>query len=112
MKSYVPKDTAACPSDVSLIVRSYDNDCNIGNLSLELENKGLFNVSAYIIRGSTDENRELANISLVSNSRLNYDLLPVPLNPEISTAPLTTPAEVPLLSFSKGRYNNIKVAPF
>ncbi len=81
LKSYVPKDKVECPSDLSLIVRSYENNCDAGNLSLELENKGLFNVSGYSLRGSTDENRDIANIVLASNTRLSYDLLPQPLGP-------------------------------
>ncbi|MEK6877987.1 MAG: hypothetical protein AABY22_00185, partial [Nanoarchaeota archaeon] len=85
LKSYVPSDKTECPVDISLVVRSYGNDCTNGKLTLELENKGFFNVSAYSIRGSVNEERDKANINLASNPKIDYDFLPKELKPQEKT---------------------------
>lgn len=81
LKSYVPQEGRECPSDVSLILRSYENNCEDGELILELENKGLFNISAYSARTSREKDREIGDVLLTGQGKISYDRFPDPLAP-------------------------------
>src|SRR5438067_2137985 len=52
LKTYVPKETESCPSDTAISIKDYACDSNAKKLYLDLENKGLFNVGAFRVRGS------------------------------------------------------------
>ena len=52
VKFQIPQEAAECNSDTSLIVKSYFCDTNKSVLTLELQNKGLFNIDGAFIRFS------------------------------------------------------------
>lgn len=61
MKSYVPKDIAECPEEISITIK--DVTCT-NNLKFTLKNTGLFNIDGYYLKGAITENQELATINL------------------------------------------------
>ena len=85
MSSYIPKEKTECPEDVSLIVKSYSYDCISKKLEIEFQNKGLFNVFAFKIKGSIDPNREKATIELPPDNPVGYHIFPIPLSPDGTT---------------------------
>ena len=64
IKTYVPKDIAACPEDTSMFVKEANCDAN-GNLDITLKNNGRFNVAGYFIRGTNNIDEEVAVIDLI-----------------------------------------------
>jgi len=81
MSSYILNDEEKCSDDVSLIVSSYTYTCETGKLSLEFQNKGLFNISAFKIRGSNNETRERATIRFEGTAGTDYFVFQKPLFP-------------------------------
>ena len=86
MNSYLFTEKNECPEDVSLIIKSYTYDCFTPvseKLNIEFQNKGLFNISAFKIRGSTDANKERATIEILpsDNSNTGYHIFQKPLSP-------------------------------
>lgn len=85
MSSYIMTEKDACPDDVSLVVKSYKYDCDAGKLEIEFMNKGLFNISAFKIRGSIDATKEIATIELPaidsSKKEIPYHIFQKPLSP-------------------------------
>ena len=84
MNSYILTEKTTCPDEVSLIVKSYNYDCALGKLEIEFQNKGLFNISAFKIIGSTDSSKEKASIALPpsDNSKTQYHIFQKPLSPD------------------------------
>lgn len=67
LRFYVSPDSSEkCPDDIELIIKNYD--CTLSNgkstLSVSIQNKGLFNVSGFLLKVSTRENAEIATIIL------------------------------------------------
>ncbi len=86
MNSYIFTEKNQCPDDISLIVKSYSYDCFTPaseELEIEFQNKGLFNISAFKIRGSTDSAKEKATIELPpsDDSQTGYHIFRKPLSP-------------------------------
>lgn len=84
MNSYILTDKTECPDEVSLVVRSYTEDCTKQELELEFQNKGLFNISAFKIRGSTDASKEVATIGFqpIQDKNTDYYIFQKPLSPD------------------------------
>ncbi|MFZ5955791.1 MAG: hypothetical protein ACOYT4_05180 [Nanoarchaeota archaeon] len=59
-------DLKECPEDLSLIINNYT--CNSGVLILTVQNKGLFTISGYTLRGSNDENSKIGTCLLKNSS--------------------------------------------
>ena len=72
LRVYIPKAQPACPSDVSLIVQSYD--CAGNNLNLTISNKGLWKVDMAYVRLGTPGQAVKTEISKSVNygQYLNY----------------------------------------
>jgi hypothetical protein len=51
LKSYVPKDTPECKSDVKIIIQ--DAVCDLETLTISLKNKGLFKADALYVRAAS-----------------------------------------------------------
>jgi len=51
----MPKDSAKCPDDLSLIIKDYN--CSAKVLDLEVQNKGLFDIFGYYIRAANQSDR-------------------------------------------------------
>ncbi len=66
LKTYVPKEALACPSDTSAFIKSYTYNCLTGDLSVTLQNNGKFGIAGYFIHGTTSAN-QLATIDLSGN---------------------------------------------
>lgn len=81
MSSYVFTEEEKCSEDVSLFVKSYNYSCSSGELFIEFQNKGLFNISAFKIRGSTNPNREIATIRFEGIAGTDYFVFQKPLFP-------------------------------
>jgi hypothetical protein len=57
---YVKPDTSpVCEEEVSLALRDYSYDCANNLINLTIENRGLFNVSGYIVRVNNDSTRDI-----------------------------------------------------
>lgn len=67
MKTYVPKETLACPDGVSIFVKDYS--CSSTDLSITLKNKGKFDIGGYIIRVANTSDAEIATIDLSDTVR-------------------------------------------
>ena len=52
LKTYIPKDTMACPDGTSVFVRDVNYDCGTGILKITLQNNGKFAVGGYFIHAS------------------------------------------------------------
>ena len=92
MSSYVLTEKNECPEDVSLIVKSYTYNCFTPQekLTIEFQNKGLFNIFAFKIRGSTDANKERATIELSQdNAPTSYYIFQKPLSPNGESQKMT-----------------------
>lgn len=55
LKVYVPKAQPQCPEDINLVVQDYN--CSASVLSLQITNRGLFNVDAAYIRLGKSESK-------------------------------------------------------
>lgn len=69
MKTYVPRDVAECPDEVSLFIKNYNYNCALDILNVTLINNGKFNIGGYFIRAtnSTEESlasKDLSNFSI------------------------------------------------
>jgi len=53
-----------CPDDVALIIKSAVYTCGANQLDLTLQNKGLFNITGYRVRVSTQANADIGDIDL------------------------------------------------
>ncbi|MDP3965948.1 MAG: hypothetical protein Q8Q04_00270 [archaeon] len=75
LRTYVPSDAINCPDGVSLLVKDYTYNCTSGELSLEIKNRGRFNVEGYYIHGTESPSVELATADLSKdfNSDLSED---------------------------------------
>lgn len=102
VNSYMLTEKTACPDEVSLIVRSYTYDCNSGELNITFQNKGLFNISAFKIRGSTDSNQETATISFEGIGKTDYQVFQKPLSPSGETQNRT-------INYDKTGYGNLNL---
>ncbi len=60
MKFYIPKDKETCSADISLYVENYKCHVNPDNahkiIELTLKNKGLFNITGFVIKGGENYN--------------------------------------------------------
>jgi flagellin-like protein len=65
LKTYVPKEDLACPSDVSVLVKDYN--CTGGELNLVLKNNGKFSFGGYLIYATNNPEAELATIDISKN---------------------------------------------
>jgi len=64
LKTYTQKDNVkSCPDNVNVVIGSYDcfNGIN-GNITINLENKGLFDVDGFIIRVSDSPNAKIWSV--------------------------------------------------
>lgn len=78
LRSYVPKETLECPSDVSLMIK--DIKCAEGIIDMTLRNNGKFSVYAYTIKFSKDASKSIATNSLAdaftnSNGHREKDII-------------------------------------
>jgi hypothetical protein len=76
IKSWVPVETLRCPDGTSLLIESYNYDCDLEFITLNIANDGKFNVGGYFIRATdspdlTMGNVELSTLNMDINSRLN-----------------------------------------
>lgn len=63
LKTYVPTEIGECPSGTSIILKEYECDDRL--LNLTIQNKGLFNVGGVFVHVSTNENIEIPITNLV-----------------------------------------------
>ena len=76
MKGFIPRERDICPDGVALIVRSYTCYAGSKTLTLNLQNKGLFTIDAYVLRASESEENEIATKYLNASFNLNAGLKP------------------------------------
>lgn len=77
LKFYVnPSSAVTCPGGVSLIIYNYNCSTISGKMyfNLEVQNKGLFNISGYILRVN-DKNEGLP-VYLITNTNFTNPLMP------------------------------------
>ena len=67
LKTYIPKEALACPSDTSAFIKSYTYNCLTGDLTITLQNNGKFGIAGFFIHSSISTNPELATIDLSGN---------------------------------------------
>jgi hypothetical protein len=62
MKTYIPTETAECPSGVSIYIKEANCSYNGSNyiLELTLKNNGRFNISGYYIHASNNSSQKIA----------------------------------------------------
>ncbi len=73
LKFYVtPHEEIKCDEGVSLIIREYNYNCSTKNLTLTLQNRGLFNFEGYIIRVN---NRSSSDIGVYTLNKTGKPLL-------------------------------------
>lgn len=71
LQTYLPRENAECPEEVSLDISLFNCTINSSKVELRLSliNKGLFNVDGFFIRGTNDSEQTLANIDLIQYLR-------------------------------------------
>jgi len=62
LKTYVPKDIAQCPNEISISISNVQ--CISNQIKFTLKNTGLFNIDGYYIKATTSEEQELATEEL------------------------------------------------
>ncbi len=71
MKGQLPGQVEKCPKDVSIIIDDYSCDINKKNITLNLKNKGLFDIEGVIIRVST-QSEGLISCVITDDGDFNY----------------------------------------
>jgi FlaG/FlaF family flagellin (archaellin) len=70
LKTYVPKEAAACPDGTSLFINSVNYNCATGVLTLTVKNNGRFGIDGYFIHASNKSGAEMASIDISQNIRV------------------------------------------
>jgi len=74
----IPDDAGKCPEDTALIVKSYSCISSTTEISIKIQNKGLFNVDGFFIKATTNEEK-IPDILL--NRTDSYDPDPKTITP-------------------------------
>jgi len=61
MKSYVPKETPECPSDVSILITKAE--CSNNKIIIDIKNTGLFSIEGYTLSGRETDSGEIVDLS-------------------------------------------------
>jgi len=59
-----PTDEGLCPKDVALTIKDYSCDTDEDTLTLKIENKGLFSIEGFFIKGAKERDK-LSTIPLI-----------------------------------------------
>ena len=108
LRFYVPSGGGAeeCSEDIAISINDYN--CSAGNLSLDLENKGLFNINGFFIRAA-NESGKLPTIMLNTT-----DALPVKYPGRYDFATSFKPGKIAVANFNYTGFSikRIQVQPF
>jgi hypothetical protein len=117
LKTYVPKDAAACPDGTSMFIKQTTYDCTTGILTVTVKNNGRFGLDGYFIHASNRSDEKLSTIdisnnfmgslALISGSEVRFFLLENGLSPESDS---NTNTEIFNVS-SYGRLYKIELIP-
>jgi hypothetical protein len=64
LKTYVPKDTAACDDGTSMFIQEATYNCTSGILTVTVKNNGRFSIDGYFIHASNKSAEKIGTIDL------------------------------------------------
>jgi hypothetical protein len=105
----LPKETEKCPEGISIIVKN--QSCYNNIITLELENKGLFDIYGYFIRASNESGRISIQLEAIKEGEITVE----PGRVKFSSTRRLEPGSTIINRFDYSLYRNItniEIQPF